>query len=588
MGTAMDASAEEVRHHEARAIADLVREKKLDGISDLRDESDRHGMRVVIELRRDAQPRNVLNSLYKHTAMQSTFFINMLALVDGQPRVLGLRPVLQHFIDFRRTVIRRRSEFDLKKAKDRAHILEGLKIALDHLDQVIQTIRRSESVETARNNLMRQYKLSEIQSNAILDMMLRRLARLERKKIEDELAEVRKTITYLEDLLANPQKIDALIKEDNADLKKKYGDARRTQISEQEAAAFTEEDLIPHQEVVVSLSQRGYIKRVAADTYRQQRRGGRGILGMVTREQDAVYRLVVTDTHSGLLVFTNRGKVYQVKCYDVPDASRQGRGLPIVHLLNLTPEEHVTEIVPVEHFDKAGYLIMATKLGEVKKTPIKEFAMVRSSGLIAMDLEDGDDLVSARAAGENDHVLLVTIQGQAVRFPVSKLRTASRQSGGVRGIKLAPEDQVVAMEMAIPGADILVISANGFGKRTPISDFPVHGRGGSGVMAMRLVDRNGPIAAARVVWPLQELMLISLKGIVIRTSVESISRIGRLTQGVAVMRVEAEDRVVSIACFNGRRGDGATQMELMPAPVLDALYVDGADTDDDDDDPAGD
>ncbi len=547
-------------------IADLVREKKIEGISDLRDESDRHGMRVVFELKREAQPRQVLNALYKHSAMQSSFFINMLALVEGQPRVLGLKQMVQYFIDFRRVVIRRRSEFELKKAQDRAHILEGLKIALDNLDAVIQTIRGSESVEAARTNLQQAFGLSELQANAILDMQLRRLARLERQKIEEELAEVLKTINYLEDLLANPVKIDFLIKEDCADLKKKFGDARRTAVTDQEATEITDEDLIPHMEVAVTQSQRGYVKRVPADTYRRQHRGGRGVLGMQTRERDAVYHLRIADTHDSLLIFTDKGKVYQIKTYEVPDASRQGRGVPWIQLVNLSQEEHVTEILKVDDYSRYDYLIMATRMGEVKKTPIKEFMQVRSSGLIATDLEPGDELIAARTAKAGDDLLLVTAQGQSVRFHESQLRTASRISGGVRGIRLADGDRLVAMDVVIPGADLLVISSNGFGKRTALAGFPVHNRGGSGVIAMKLSDRNGEVVAARVVWPLQELMLITLKGIVLRTWVESVSRIGRSTQGVTVMRPEPEDQVVSVACFNGTLGDGATQMQLVDVP----------------------
>ncbi len=553
-------------------IADMVREKKIDGISDLRDESDRQGMRIVFELKREAQPRAVLNQLYKHSAMQSSFFVNMLALVDGQPRVLGLRPMIQHFIDFRRTVIRRRSEFELKKAQDRAHILEGLKVALDNLDAVIQTIRGSESVEAARANLIQGFTLTEIQANAILDMQLRRLARLEREKIEEELADILKNIAYLEDLLANPIKIDFLIKEDFAELKKKYGGQRRSIISDQEAAVLTDEDLIPHQEVAVTQSVRGYAKRVPADTYRRQHRGGRGILGMQTRERDALYRLCVADTHDDLLVFTDKGKVYRIKTYEVPDASRQGRGVPWVQLISISPEERVTEILRVESFDKGDFMILATKMGEIKKSPLKEFAQVRNSGLIATNLEPGDELIAARIAKAGDDLILVTALAQSVRFNEKQLRTASRQSGGVRGIRLPAGDSLVAMDVVIEGADLLVISANGFGKRTALSEFPQHKRGGSGVIAMRQSDRNGSVVAARVVWPLQELMLITLKGIVLRTWVESVSRIGRPTQGVTVMRAEPGDEVVSVACFNGTHGDGATQMALpvvsdeQPAP----------------------
>ena len=543
-------------------VADLVRDKKIDGISDLRDESDRQGMRIVFELKREAQPRSVLNQLYKHTSMQQSFFVNMLALVDGQPRVLGLKLMLQYFIDFRRIIIRRRSEFDLRKAQERAHILEGLKIALDNLDAVIALIRGSESVEAARQGLMTTFELSELQANAILDMQLRRLARLEREKLEEELAELLKTIAYFEDLLANSYKIDGLIKEESLELKKKYGNPRRSQINAEEALELTDADLIPHQEVVVTLSRRGYIKRVPADTYRRQQRGGVGIQAASFRDQDAPYRLLVADTHDDLLIFTDKGKVYQVRCWDLPDASRQARGIPLLHVVNLTQDESVTEIVRVENFDHFDFLIVATKMGEVKKTPMREFAAVRSNGLIAMNLEEGDALVAAKAALANDEVILVTAGAQSARFKVSLLRSASRQSGGVRGIKLDDGDEMVAMDVVVGDADLLVISAYGFGKRTPLSQWTSKGRGIGGVSAMKLSERNGPIVAARVVLPKQDLMVISTSGDILRTTVDSVARIGRITHGVTIKRVEQSDPIVAVATFNGSQGAAAAQMGL--------------------------
>jgi len=571
-------------------VADLVRDKKIEGISDLRDESDRQGMRIVFELRREAQPRSVLNQLYKHTAMQQSFFVNMLALVDGQPRVLGLKLMLQYFIDFRRVIIRRRSEFDLRKAQERAHILGGLKIALDNLDAVIALIRGSESVEAARIGLMTTFDLTEVQANAILDMQLRRLARLEREKLEEELAELLKTIAYFEDLLANPYKIDGLIKEESAELKKKYGNPRRTQITAEEATELTDADLIPHQEVVVTLSRRGYIKRVPADTYRRQQRGGVGIQAASFRDQDAPYRLLVADTHDDLLIFTDKGKVYQVRCWDLPDASRQSRGIPLLHVVNLTQNESVTEIVRVENFDKFDFLVVATKMGEVKKTPMREFAAVRSNGLIAMNLEEGDALVAAKAALASDEVILVTAGAQSARFKVSLLRSASRQSGGVRGIKLDDGDEMVAMDVVVGDADLLVVSAFGFGKRTPLSQWTAKGRGIGGVSAMKLSERNGPIVAARVVLPKQDLMVISKSGDILRTTVDSVARIGRITQGVTIKRVEQSDPIVAVTTFNGAQGGAAAQMglpiEVEPNPdalpddqVLDAGEVDGEGTD---------
>src|SRR3990170_3441132 len=387
-------------------IADLAKVRRIDGISDIRDESDRHGMRIVIEVGRAGEAPQILKSLYKHTAMQATFALNMLALVEGQPRTIRLKTALEHHINFRREVIRRRSQFDLKKAKEREHILQGLQKALQNLDLVIQTIRRSPSAEEAKGRLMRApFRLSERQAQAVLDMQLRRLARLERQKIEEELAEVIQQINYLEDLLANPRKIDFLIKEDTQGVKKKYGDDRRTQIIDQEVEEFSEEDLVPHQEVMVALSNRGYIKRMPLESYHLQRRGGRGITGMVTREADAVRRLLVADTHDSLLFFTDRGRVFQLRTYEIPDASRQGRGIPLVNLIDMEQGELVTAVVAARSLDH-DFLVLATKLGEVKKTALKEFESVRRSGLIAMDLEPGDELVFARLAKEDDDIVL--------------------------------------------------------------------------------------------------------------------------------------------------------------------------------------
>ncbi|MBE0481282.1 MAG: DNA gyrase subunit A, partial [Dehalococcoidia bacterium] len=422
-------------------IADLVKIKRIDGISEVRDESDREGMRIVIELKREGQAQQVLNNLLKYTSMQSAFFVNMLALVEGQPKMVTLKGALSHYIDFRREVITRRSRFDLGKAKERAHILEGFKIALDHLDQIISTIRNSPTVEAARTNLMSGFSLSEVQAQAILEMQLRRLAALERKKIADEYAEVLKTIAYLEDLLANPKKMDFLIKEEVGQLKSKYGDPRRTEISSEETADYTDEDLIPNQSMVVTLSKRGYIKRVATDTYRQQHRGGRGIVGMSTRETDAVQQLLVANTHHNLLFFTDRGRVFRLRCYDIPrESSRQARGIPIVNLISIDVKERVTEVLAVPEFEADRFLVVATRMGEVKKTRLKEFAAVRSSGLIAMDLESGDELVGARVTLPDDQVLLTSERGQSIKFAVPNLRAASRTSGGVRGMRLAAND----------------------------------------------------------------------------------------------------------------------------------------------------
>jgi DNA gyrase subunit A len=537
-------------------IASLVKDKRFGGISELRDESDRQGMRIVIELRREAQPQQVLNNLYKHTAMQSSFFMNMLALVDRQPRVISLKEALRYFIDFRRDVITRRSRFELKAAKERAHILEGLKIALDHIDRVIATIRKSETAEIARNNLMSGFGLSRAQAQAILDMQLRRLANLERRKILDEYAEVVKTIAYLEDLLANPRRILHLIKEDVSELRSKYGDARLTEISEQGAMEFGEEDLISHQRVVVTLSKFGFIKRVPSGSYTPQHRGGRGIIGMVTREADAVRLMVVADTHDHLLLFTNRGKVFSLKCHEMPsDTSRTAKGMAVVNLLPVADGERVTAMVKVTDFKPGTYLLMATRCGETKKTALGSFASVRSSGLIAMDLEAGDELIAARLASDEDDVILVTQKGQAIRFTVSSLRGTSRASGGVRGIRLAADDEVVGMDIASPNGFVLPVTAGGFGKLTPVSDYPRQHRAGSGVRTFKFAQQTDEIAAARVVASSQEVMIISAEGIVITTPVkekdprQGITIQGRSTQGVRLMKLDPGDKVVAIACF---------------------------------------
>jgi DNA gyrase subunit A len=528
-------------------IAALVKARRIEGIADLRDESDRHGIRVVIELKREGQARQILNSLYKHTPMQSTFAVNMLALVDSQPRTVGLKRILDSFINHRREVIRRRSLFELKKAQEREHILQGLLVALDHLDQVIQTIRRSQSAEKAKERLMRApFRLSDRQAQAVLDMQLRRLARLERQKIQDEYAEIIKQIAYLEDLLANPRKIDYLIKEETLEVKKKYGDERRTQIVEQEAVDFSQEDLIPHQETVVTLSTRGYIKRVPLEIYRAQGRGGRGKIGVAKREGDPVRHIAVADTHQSLLFFTDRGRVYQVKTYELPDESRQARGIPLINIIYLEQDERVTAVVTTDGGDQE-FLVMATELGEVKKTALSEFAAVRRNGLITMDLEPGDALVAADLARGDDHLVLVTAAGQALRFPVRQLRSASRQSGGVRGIRLGKGDRVVGMEVARPNQQLLVVSSKGYGKRTTFEEYPTQGRGGLGVRTFTVNERRGRLVAARTVNAKQQLMIISEDGIVIRTDVNSIAVQGRATMGVTLMGVGPGDTVASIA-----------------------------------------
>jgi len=537
-------------------IAHLVKDKKVSGISELRDESDRQGMRIVIELKREAQPRQVLNNLYRHTQMQSSFFVNMLALVAGQPRVISLKEALQHFIDFRRRIITRRSKFELKVARDRAHILEGIKIALDNIDRIIATIRKSKTAEAARSALMEEFGLSKIQAQAILDMQLRRLANLERKKILDEYVEALKTITYLEELLSSPKRMLLLVKQEIGEVKDRFADPRRTEITVQEALDFNEEDLIPHQRMVVTLSERGFVKRVPSKAYTLQHRGGKGIIGMITREQDAVRFLAVADTHDVLLFFTERGKVFSLKCHELPaDSSRIAKGMAVINLFPIAEGEKVTAVVAVSEFTSGGYMLMATGKGEIKKTDIESFSSVRSSGLIAMDLEKGDNLIEARLAMEKDDVILATRKGQSIRFPVAELRTSLRASGGVKAINLGKDDIVIGMDIAQQEGFVLVVTTGGHGKLTPVADYPRQHRAGSGVRTFKITEQTGLVAANRVVTESQQVMIISAKGIITRTPVrekdprKGITVQGRSTQGVRLMKLEAGDSVVAIADF---------------------------------------
>jgi DNA gyrase subunit A len=537
-------------------IALLVKEKKITGIAELRDESDRQGMRIVIELKREAQPQQVLNGLYKHTAMQSAFFVNMLALVDGQPRVISLKEALKHYTDFRRRVITRRSRFELKVAKNRAHILEGLKIALDNIDRVIAIIRKSKSAEEARGNLSEEFGLSQTQAQAILDMQLRRLASLERNKLLSEYAEVLRTIAFLEGLLASPRRILEIVKEETAETRAKYGDPRRTEVIEQGVIEFSDEDLIPHQRMVVTLSDRGFVKRVASQAFRVQHRGGRGVIGMVTREQDAVRLLAVADTHDTLLFFTSRGKIFSIKCYEIPsDSSRVAKGLAVVNLFPVAEEEKVTAIIALSQFKADHYLLMATSGGEVKKTALNNFAQVRANGLIAMDLPVDEELVAAQLATDEDDLVFITGKGQSIRFAVSSLRASLRASGGVRAIRLAAGDRVVSMCTICPDCFVLTVAAKGSGKLTPVDQYPRQHRGGSGVRTFKVLESTGEVTAAKVVAASQQLMIISAAGIVTRTPVrekdptKGIAIQGRSTQGVKLMRLDEGDKVVAIACF---------------------------------------
>ncbi|HEY3993487.1 MAG TPA: DNA gyrase subunit A [Ktedonobacteraceae bacterium] len=554
-----------------KKIAEMARDKKIDGISEIRDESDRQGMRIVIELKRDANPDSVLNSLFKFTAMQSAFNANMLALVDNQPRILTLKAFLQHYINHREIVLTRRTRFDLRKAEARKHILEGLKIVLDNLDAVISAIRQSQTTEIASARLQREFALSDEQCKAVLDIRLGRLVAMERSKIEDELAEVLKNIRYYEMLLGDINEIRKLIKADLTELQAKYGDPRRSDLGEDEASDFRDEDLIANEEVVVTLTEKGYIKRLPTSTYRAQRRGGRGITGMATREDDVVRQLLVTHSHDSLLFFTDRGRVFQLRVFELPDTSRTAKGEHIINLINIEQRERVTAVVSVPKGVSRDFMLVATKKGEVKKTVMSEFEVVRRNGLIAMNLEEDDELVSARLARADDDVLMVSENGQSIRFTVAELRSASRTSGGVRGLRLAPDDKLVSLNLISDGGELLVVTENGYGKRTPVDEYPRHNRGGSGVLTARLNEKTGKIAAARLITENDsDLMIVSAFGVVIRMDISVIRVLGRTTQGTHVQNLAEGDTVVSVSTTNGKRDDEESEEVEIDGEVVES------------------
>ncbi len=535
-------------------IADLVKDKRIDGVADLRDESDRDGMRIYIEIKRDFNPHKVLNNLFKHTPMQLAFNMNMLALVDGQPQTLPLKSVLQHYVDHRREIVRRRTEFDLAKARARAHILEGLKIALDNLDAVIQTIRASADVEIARASLMSGFDLSELQAQAILDMRLARLAALERKKIEDEYLQVIQLIAELEDILANPARVLAIIKDELAELKRRYAGDRRTRVADDSSREMTDEDLIADEDVVITISGRGYVKRQPVATYRRQHRGGRGIIGHVTREEDAVDSLLVANTHDWALFFTNRGRVFSAKVHMIPDASRQAKGIPIINLPGVQVEagELPMATIVLPDFEPGHYLVLATRRGIVKKTPLEQFDRVRSTGIIAITIDQGDELAWVDVSTGDDDIIIATALGKMARFNERDVRPMGRPAGGVIGIRLANrDDYVVGMSVVDPEADLLVLTETGYGKRVKLSEFRTMGRGSQGVRLIALEGRKTGLVAAvqQVTDHDEELLLISAGGQVIRTQTNTINRYSAHARGVIVMRLAEGDRVVGIAAF---------------------------------------
>jgi len=577
-------------------IAELVRDERIDGISDLRDESDRSGMSLIIELKRGAQPRTVLNQLHKYTPLQTTFGAQMLALVDGQPRLLSLKRALQIYIAHRYDVITRRSQFDLDKARARAHILDGLRIALANLDAVIQTIRESPNADEARTRLIDRFHLSEVQAQAILDMQLRRLAALERQKIEDEYQAVMATIAQLADLLANPRKMLGLIKDDLGMLQEKFGDERRTHITADQAEELSIEDLVADEEVLIALTQRGYIKRVASKAYRAQKRGGRGVTGMQTREEDVVGTIFATRTLHHILFFSDKGKVYHVRAYEVPEADRAARGVPLVNLINLAENEKITAALAVREFTPNSFCTMCTVHGRMKRVNMTEFEAVRPSGIIAISLEPGDMLGWVHATHGAQDVIIVSARGRALRFRESKARSMGRTAGGVNAIRLRAGDYVASMDVVMPRGELLAVTEKGYGKRTRLEQYPVKGRNTGGVRTIAdRYEETGPIVAARVVMPEDEITLITAGGIALRTAVENVRVAGRSTLGVHVISLDEGDRLASLARLEANPEENAraaAEAAATAGAVVEADEEDeaaeSADVDDGDDTPEDD
>lgn len=553
-------------------IADLVKEKKLGGISDIRDESSRGGVRIVIDLKKDAYPKKLLNQLYKQTPLQTTFHFNMMALIDGiQPRVLGLQDIIQEHIKHRQTVVRRRTEYELRKARERAHVLEGLKIALDHIDEVIATIRASETTDEAQENLIAKFGLTDIQAKAILAMQLRTLAGLERKKIEDELAELLKLIGELEAILADEQKILNIIKDELTQLKKQYGDERRTKVVPQELGRLSDEDLIADEQVVVTLTAANYIKRSQIAEYKRQGRGGKGRRGMATREEDVIEKVVYASTHDYLLFFTNKGRVFRLKTYEVPAVGLNAKGVALVNLLQLQPEETVSAVINISQHTNGGNLFMCTVRGVVKKTPFEQYQNVRSSGLIAINLDDGDQLKWIHMTNGDNEIIISTSQGQAIRFHEKDVRPMGRVSRGVRGIRLRSSDHVIGMDIVEENSSIFVISKYGYGKRTKVAQFTPHARGGVGIRSAVTNNKTGELIGVKTLSEAdgQEVIIISEQGQTIRLGLKDIPALGRATQGVRIMRLNDGDEVVSLALIdrNDEPEEDGEAVEVAEAPT---------------------
>ena len=535
-------------------IALLIKDRKIEGISEVRDESNREGIRIVVGLTRTAQQDRVLNNLFKHTSLRTAIFYNMVALVGGQPKILPLQESLHEFIKFRQTVIVNKSLFELRKARDRSHILTGLRVALSNLDEVIALIRNATDVQQAREKLEQKYDLTSVQSQAILDMQLRRIASLEREKIETEFTNLQKQIKELELVISDPGKVLNVIKDETQSIKERYKSKRRTRINKEEANIYTDEELIPNRDVVVTLSNRDYLKCIPLDNQRLQRRGGRGSRGQVVREDDAVQHLLIADTHDKLLFFTKSGKVFMRKCWELRlDDSKATRGVPIINVINIDQSEQISAILVVPNLQVNMELVLATKLGQTKRMALKRFVNIRSNGLIAINLKEKDELISVKLASSSDDVIIISKNGQGIRFPVSQMMQRSRTASTTRGIRLVNNDAVISMDIAVDDAHVLTLSEQGFGKLTPVSSYPVHNRGGQGVRAFRITDKTGPLAAAEIVANCKELIVGSAKAMVIRVALSEIPSLGRQTSGVMVMRkLGANDRVVSVACLSDK------------------------------------
>nr|WP_218127668.1 DNA gyrase subunit A [Salimicrobium album] len=552
-------------------IAELARDKKIDGITDLRDESDRDGMRIVIELRKDVNANVLLNNLYKMTALQTSFGINMLALVDGRPQVLNLKQSLEHYLEHQKVVIRRRTAYELKKAEARAHILEGLKVALDHLDEVITLIRQSQTTEVAREELMTRFELSEKQAQAILDMRLQRLTGLEREKIDSEYDDLVKKIEELKAILADEERVLEIIREELLELKERFSDERRTEIIMGGMEMIEDEDLIPEETIVVTLTNQGYVKRLPADTYRAQRRGGRGVQGMGTNDEDFVEHLLSTSTHSTVLFFSNKGKVYKLKGYEIPEFSRTAKGLPIINLLNIENDEWINDVIAVDKFEEDWYFVFTTRHGVTKRTSLSKFANIRKGGLIALSLRENDELISVRMTDGEKDIMIATQNGYLIRFPETQIRSMGRTAAGVKGISLRNDDRVVSMELVEDDREILTVTDKGFGKRTPASEYRITNRGGKGILTCNLTERNGKVVSTKAVTGEEDLMIMTASGVLIRMAAGSVSRTGRNTQGVRLIRLQDGEEVSTVARLEAMKEEKEEETEGLSEDSTESL-----------------